>query len=576
MFKRLNIVLASLAVVIAPLVPGIAAGNVAEWSELPTSNAWEYTDYQVERLSSTSNILMKFGDTLVRVDRASSCNGSCDLRDLYLLGNGGAIKVADVPTVAVDEQQVAMNGNRLVYAEFSNDAQTRLNIVEVDLTTGIKSTLIEDTFITNAEQVKIAVDGEMIYAETTFNHSLDGDMANQAMVYAYNPRYGMFKPLYLQYELQNEQLMDVEDGSAIIKMTFRTGEEQLWVYDYIEFGEQSATAIPSTWTADVEDIVAAHYTDTGAIEFFRQYARNVTEPSMDSTATYAQYLNWYRDYDVDDLRNIVQTDESNMAWIDSENELWASSGTEVVGLGNITGLGTFILRGDNVLWSNGLNGGIKTVAGKTLYSLDFMPTDLMDDVVVGQDVAGNVVYMNLETGKEMIIGFGGSPQIADARHVYWKGSDAHLYQATIYLSSDMETADGTAIKTAGSPKVYFVTSGTASYIPNEGTYLTWFESFASVRTVTDSQLALYETSDAVSLKAGALVRIDGGSKIYVVGTDGKLHWVVTSAVAKDLYGSAWSNLVVRVSSADVINLAFGSTINSANDMAKTVVTATSK
>ena len=32
----------------------------------------------------------------------------------------------------------------------------------------------------------------------------------------------------------------------------------------------------STWTADVEDIVAAHYTDEGAIEFFRQYARNLT------------------------------------------------------------------------------------------------------------------------------------------------------------------------------------------------------------------------------------------------------------------------------------------------------------
>ena len=576
MFKRFNIVLASLAVVIAPLVPGVAAGNVAEWSELPTSNTWEYAEYKVDRLSSTSNILMKFGDMLVRVDRASSCNGSCNLRDLYLLGNGGAVKVSDVPTLAVDEQQVVLNGDRLAYAEFSNDAQTRINVIEVDLSTGIKSTLIEDVFITDAEQVKITVDSEMIYAEVIFNHSLDGDMANQAMIYAYNPRYGMFKPLYLQYELQNEQLMDVEDGSAIIKMTFRTGEEQLWVYDYVEFGEQSATAIPSTWTADVEDIVAAHYTDEGAIEFFRQYARNLTDPSMDSTVVYEQYLDWYREYDIDDLRNIVQTDGGNMVWIDSENELWASSGTEVVGLGNITGLGSFTLIGDNVLWSNGLNGGIKTVAGKTLYSLDFMPTDLLDDVVVGQDISGNVVYMNLETGKEMIIGFGGLPLIADARHVYWKGSDARLYQATVYLSSDMATADGTAIKIASSPKVYFVTSGAASYIPNEGTYLTWFESFASVRTVTDGQLALYEVGEAVSLKAGALVSIDGSSKIYAVGSDGKLHWVVTSAVAEDLYGSAWSNLVVRVSSADVVNVAFGSSIKSANDMAKTVMVATSK
>ena len=98
-----------------------------------------------------------------------------------------------------------------------------------------------------------------------------------------------------------------------------------------------------------------------------------------------------------------------MVWIDSENELWASSGTEVVGLGNITGLGSFTLIGDNVLWSNGLNGGIKTVAGKTLYSLTSCPPIFGRRRCRSRHLWQRGLCMNLETGKEMIIGFGGLP-----------------------------------------------------------------------------------------------------------------------------------------------------------------------
>lgn len=571
MFKRLPIVIAALAVVIVPFLPGVAAGSVAKWAELLVSKTWEYSDYEVSRLSASSNTFMKFGETLVMVARAESCKGSCDLRDLYLLGNGGSIKVVDVPTIAVDEQLVAKSDDRLVYAEFSDDTEARVNVIEVDLDTGVKSTLVEEAFLTDAEQIKITVDQELIYAEVSFDLSLDAQMADQKMIYVYNPRYEMFKALYVQYNLENEELVDAEDGSAIVKMTFSSGEEQLWVYDYVEFGEQSATAIPSTWTVDVEDLVAAHYTDDGSIEFFRQYARHLTNPSLDETESFTQYLSWYREYDSDDLRNIVQTDDGNMVWVDPDSTLWASDGTTVVEIADIGGSGTFRLIGDTVLWSNGLNGGIDTINGKTLYNLDFMPTDLLEDVVVGQDVLGNVIYMNLETGKQMTIGYGGSPLIADARHVYWKGSDAHLYQATIYLSSAIDSNDGTAVKTASSPKVYMVVDGTASYIPNESIYLTWFASFAEVKTITEGQLALYAIGETVGLQPGALVKVSGSSKVYAVGTDGKLHWVVTSEVARDLYGSSWSDAVVTVRSADVVNVAYGASIASANDMAKTVL-----
>ncbi len=575
MMKRISLMLALLAVAIAPFAPGIASGDETEWTALTASRAWSYDGFRVERLTESSTNLMKLGDTLVLVKRAAACSGSCDLRDLLLLGNGGTITVENVQTSAVDLAQFAKNGNRLVYAEESGK-EARFDVIEVDLATGQKITLLDDAFIGNVEDVMITVDGEMIYATATYNHSSDSGMVPQSQVFAYMTRYDSFKPMYVQWNLRYETLEDVEDGQAIVKMTFPDGEEQLWVYDFIDFGEQEGTAIADTWTPEPEDIVGAHFAKDGDVEFFRMYARTVADESFDSTTVTTDYLSWYREFDLNDLSNLVQINGSYMAYVTPENDLYVSNGESTAFIANIGMTGTFRLMEETILWENGSTGGITTVDGVMVESFDFRPTDILGNIVVGLTGAGDVFYRDMSTDNEMTIGFGGVPYIADARHVYWKGEDAKLYEATLLLDTAMNTAVGTPVKTASSPKVYMLIGDEISYIPNETIYLTWYETFADVVVISDTQLATYDEGDSVGYKPGTLVKLATSSKIYVIGDDHKMHWIVKAATASDLYGDDWSDQVVTVSAHEMTDYGYGANIDSENSLAKTVMVATVK
>ncbi len=331
-----------------------------------------------------------------------------------------------------------------------------------------------------------------------------------------------------------------------------------------------------TWTPDVEDIVGAHFTQTGSIEFFKMYARNMTDKTFETTTAYAEYLNWFRSYNTEDLRNIVQVVDHNMVWLTPENELFLSTGNVQYDLGAIGGDGTFLLREDKILFGSGTAGMVKNLSGATVVELDFTPTDILGDVIVGENASGQVVYRNTTSGKQMVLGAGTNARVSDDRHVYWKGSDGRLYQATMYLTAAMDTADGVPVKIATSPRVYVQNGDTIAYIPNEDVYHSWYESFANVVTISESQMAGYTPIADIGFKPGALVRVDGGSKIYVVGSDNELHWLVSSEVANDLFGRNWPNTVLMVSSGDVLNYPYGASITTANDMAKTVMAATTK
>lgn len=569
MFKRFSIFLASVSVAVLPIAPVTAADSATAWSDLSVLETWEYDDVRVGRLSFTSSDLKKFGDTLVLVSRAEACSGSCALSDLHILKDGGEIIVKDVPTNAIDVDRYIQNDNRFVYAEFSNDEESRVNVIEIDLETGETTMLLEDVFIADADEVDITVDGDMIYATVTYDISQANESQPQSSVYVYYVRYGEFRQLYHQYRLQIEELVDVRDGEALVKMTFPGGEEQLWMYEYVDFGDQEAEAIGGTWTPAGEDMVAIHYTDDGSIEYFRFYTRHLTDASFGTTTTSADYLNWFRSYDLDDMTNIVQVVGDNMAWVNATDDLYVSDGDEVTKITNIGSTGTFTLTEDDIRWSNGYTGGISGLDGTVIDTVSFAPTDWLDTVVVGTTATNDVVYHDRAANTTLTLGFGENPKIADARHVYWKGEDARLYEATIDVS--LSAAGGIPVKLSTGPEVYLLQEDTIAYVPSEDVFYTWFDSFASVQTITSTQYASYELVEGVGFKPGTLVKINDGSKVYMVGEDHELHWVVSPAVAISLNGTDWPTEVLSMTSLELAGYGYGDNIDSEVDAGDVMV-----
>ena len=554
-----------------PFLNAKMAAETRDWSAFADIDTWVYDDYQVDAVFETSLNLNTFGDALVLVKRAESCDGSCDVRDLAIISEGGYVYVTDVPTAYVDEQTIAFNDDRLVYATYAvGSEQSTIDVVEVDLTTGERTTLVNDGTIplTSIDSVDLNVDGDIIYV--TINDRLYG-------YHAYNNSFQKFFN-HLDTYVTDETLVAAEDGEAIANVEFTTGEEQLWLYTYVSNGPQGAQGLAGTWTVSGEDIVGVHFTDEGYIEYFRQFARQLTSDTSTTssdpweTESFKQYMSWYRDYDPADLTNIVQIDGSVMAWVDPTNHLYVSNSGEVSFIASIGEDGTFMLDGDRILWSTGRTGGVSDLDGAHLTTLDFMPTDTFGDIVVGTDRSGNVIYLNLDNDESLTLGTGTSPSLSSAQYAYWRGNDARLYQATVYLPHSLDLAVGTPVKVSSSPRVYMVTDEGIAFIPNEYTYYTWYSSFEEVETVTSATLASYTLlEDELGLKPSTLLVIDGSSKVYMMGSDGELHWIVDGDTAESLFGSDWTSLVRGYSSAQLLRYDFGDAIRTTSaDFADTV------
>lgn len=118
--------------------------------------------------------------------------------------------------------------------------------------------------------------------------------------------------------------------------------------------------------------------------------------------------------------------------------------------------------------------------------------------------------------------------------------------APLAASAATTLADGDLIKGSLST-VYYYYSGERWTFPNEKTYMTWYENFDDVMTVSDSQLASYPLAGNITMRAGTwMVKVDTDPKTYVVTTDGEIRWVETAEVAADLYGDTWNQWVVDV------------------------------
>ncbi|MEI7498549.1 MAG: hypothetical protein WCK11_04705 [Candidatus Falkowbacteria bacterium] len=116
-------------------------------------------------------------------------------------------------------------------------------------------------------------------------------------------------------------------------------------------------------------------------------------------------------------------------------------------------------------------------------------------------------------------------------------------------------AAGDLIKMNGLSSIYYLGSDGKRYVfPNESTYFSWYSDFSSVVTIPQSELESYPLGANVTIRPGTkLVKITTNPKVYAVEPGGNLVAVPDEATAKALYGDAWAKRVVDVADAFFTN-----------------------
>lgn len=563
MTKKLVFSVIALAMAVSPFL-SVKADN-GDWDAAISAAAWNYGDYRVERMVFDDDAIGPFnlGDYTVVAEPVDSCKPkNCGLYDVTFLKDGLSMHVANVPEVALDDTRFASNSERFVFISQIDWEGDHYAVTEY-ATDGSSEQLVEDVFFSGAEEIDVLVDGEEIYFNTALDYTGD-TVVHQAGVYVWDEAGKEADIIGKHYELRDEHLLDAEDGIVLIKMEFESGNKQLWLGNTANIDHLGMTreAIAGTWVDEDADIYAAHFTSDSEIEFFMNFIRYTYDLDTEVLTEHdGQYLNWYRD--AEDAYQIV---DGVMAWVDPSDTLYVSMDDTIKTIGTATD-GQFLLEEGRVFYASGDEGKMYDFESKSATSIPFAVTDSDGaDVVVGLDDNGGIWYMNLESEETTRLGYGGVPVLSDDMHAYWMGVDGHIYEGTVSLPSVLSVGDIRAFKTSTSNVVYLVDDGVAYAIPSEKTYFTWFDSWDSVEVVSASTLSEYEQDGYAPFAPGTKVKFAGNAKVYIVGTDGRMHWIETQAVAYSIFGSTWNKEIVELTEQDLVSNSFGTTVDAENDL----------
>lgn len=558
MFNKITTFAIALVIATQPFAPQVALASSGTWDAPLIEAAWNYGDYRVERLAFTDDTIgpISLGDLVVVADPADSCNAEkCEVYHLTMLKNGLGKTVTNVPDELLDETRYHLNGDRLVYIYKPVDEENRFTVVELDEDLNQSQVLVEGAYFPNVIDIDVMVDGRDIYFNPEFENNDNKNGYKQKAVYIWDPKSDLPDIIGDHWVLRRENLLDVQDGIALTSWEFDRGNEQLWFMNTQDEKNRYFEAVPYTWTEPDGDIVGAHFKSDGSIEYFQYFVRYTYDPAVDTRpVAHKETLTWYRD--VDDALQIVG---DKMAWVNADDTLFVSDGKGLVNLG-LAPSGIFTLQENRIFYSTATGGAIYDFATRDKTVMPFGVTDVQGDVVVGVDAIGNIQYQNLTTGKTLEIGQGSNPVISDPMHIYWRGADENIYEATISPLAGTNLSPVSAIKTSDSPKVYLISGIERQHIPSEDVYFTWFDSWSDVTVVSSGVLGSYIDKGKAKVSPGTKVKMVANPKVYVMGDDGKLHWITTQTVAYSIYGSGWSKDIVEMTNVDLINYTFGTSI----------------
>jgi hypothetical protein len=127
-------------------------------------------------------------------------------------------------------------------------------------------------------------------------------------------------------------------------------------------------------------------------------------------------------------------------------------------------------------------------------------------------------------------------------------------------------SDIRAVKMASSSRIYLVLDDVAYWIPNEKVFFSWFDSWNEVEMISSNAFYALDLSDEAGYAPGTRLKMAGDPKVYMVGTDNKLHWITTQLIAYNIFGQDWNKNIVEFNMAETTGLDFGSAIDNEADI----------
>ncbi|PJE76923.1 hypothetical protein COV05_01875 [Candidatus Uhrbacteria bacterium CG10_big_fil_rev_8_21_14_0_10_48_16] len=566
MIKKTLILAVAIAIGVSPLLPRVFADS-GEWSNNVAEAAWDYDYYRVERLAfGDMSGPYDFNDAVFVTKTAESCAYPelCDLVDMTILKDGESFEITDVGEQVTDVFWYTAQDGRFIYRVPSTEDDSWGTVYEYDTQTGSVSKITDIERDENSMAfMTFATDGDRLYFSTLHEDEETGEVESELSVYDYETDYGRDDFTY-QLTAPWQEIVDVQDGLALVKFQFSGGFQQLWLIDQTA---RSMEAIPETWTESPGEIVGAHFVSDGSVQFFKNFRLWSYDPETDTAPTDAggAYLTWLMD-----VQEAIQIVGDRMAYIDDENGLYVSDAGGVSKFG-VALNGTFNLDKDAIYFQNNEGEYVGyTFSTMTWQTRAYQVTDTYEDILVGLDADGDIWYENTTTGYYLNIGYGTAPVLSDRDHAYWKGTDGNIYQVTFSPLLDLERENVEAFSAYDASGIYLVTDGSIWLIPDETVYFTWFDSWNETLDVSqatiDAYLSSYEFRGDLKIAPGTRVKATTSTKVFVVGSDYKLHWITSETVANDIYGSGWNQGIVEVNDTYLWKYATGDDVNSSDDV----------
>ncbi|EKD33343.1 MAG: hypothetical protein ACD_76C00044G0010 [uncultured bacterium] len=582
--RKTALLIISAILLVAPFLPVMTSGE-NHIVAVSAANTWDYGDYRVEMLNFGARFTdvegpVRLGEHVVFLRKIEGA----DHVDVFVMVNGSAIVIPNVSRTAVDPQAYEMNGNRLVWVNSQKDGAVMFDLLEADLETGNVRSLGTDLSLGSIKNSDVRISGNKAYISADFVYSQNqGKPSNtNSGIYRYDLTKHDLTYISNMYFSQRPWFAGVNyKGEVLALVTFMTGEKELWL-----FSDISDRPIRGTWTPKHEQLYGAHLLSDGRVEYFRMYTREIANPATGETQVFAdQQLNWTRlAADQSNLSSVMQIVNGRMAWVDPYDVLWLSkngSAQKIDTIGSANGSG-FVLDNAKLMYSIDpmKNGGFISA----IRTFNYDNISLRDKQIITKDMSGNakpaligvtpfgdIGYANHSIGKRLTFGYGSNPLIADARHVYWRGSDKNIYEATLSPASGVETRAAYPVRIAGDEMIYLVMGNKRYEIPNDKTYKTWFNSYDNVQIASHDVVVDNIFAGTIGMKPGTRVKLVDDPKVYIVDRDGKLHWLASEQVAYSVYGESWNKGIVDLTNVDMVQFSFGGHILTENDYAKAVV-----